>query len=203
LFGAAAVFFLVLVMLPVSNYPGKNFDEPEKEKKFSIDNHDIIMILLLTIISLRSVIWNVFQLLHENNYEWLIAIATAAAAGKIAGGWLADKIGWRLYVLISLTAATPLLTLFKKELILFCIGVGLLQSGIPATTSLLIHSMRGKTERAIGLSFGTAIIAGAFVFYIPARDFFLSDIVLCSITVVMLSILFFTGKSKFSDITPG
>ena len=151
-------------------------------------------------ISLRSVIWNVFQLLHENNYEWLIAIAVAAVIGKIAGGWLADKIGWRLYVLISITAATPLLTFFRNEQVLFCIGVGLLQSGIPATTSLLIRSMKGKTERAIGLSFGTAIIAGGIVFYIPFWNLLLSDLVICSITVAIMLIMFFMGKNKFRSI---
>ena len=199
---AAVIFFILLSMLPIRNYPGKNDDETVTDKKISLDKHDLIMILLLTVISLRSVIWNVFQLLHENNYEWLIAIAVAAVIGKIAGGWLADKIGWRLYVLISITAATPLLTFFRNELLLFCIGVGLLQSGIPATTSLLIRSMKGKTERAIGLSFGTAIIAGGVVFYIPYWDLLLSDIVICSITVAIMLIMFFMGKNKFRDIRP-
>ena len=200
LFTAAMVFLILLVMLPVRNYPGKNFDDPLTDNKFSLDSHDLIMMLLLTVISLRSVIWNVFQLVYENNYEWLIAIASAAVIGKIAGGWLADKIGWRLYVLLSLTGAAPLLTFFRKEQLLFCIGVGLLQSGIPATTSLLIQSMKGKTERAIGLSFGTAIIAGALVFYTPVRNLLFSNIVLCSITALMLLIMYFTNRNKFRDI---
>ena len=192
---AASVFLILLMILPIRRKQVINSNDLAGDKKFTLDQHDLIMILLLTVISLRSVIWNVFQLIHENNYQWLMAIAAAAFIGKIAGGWLADKIGWRLYTLISLAAATPLITFFRKEMLLFCFGVGLLQSGIPATTALLIQSMKGKTERAIGLSFGTAIIAGAIVFYTPARNILLSNAVICSITAFMLLLMFYTRRN--------
>jgi FSR family fosmidomycin resistance protein-like MFS transporter len=157
---AILFLFILMRMKFVSDISEKNISSVETQKHV-IDRHDIIMILLLMIISSRSVTWNVFQLIYENNYQWLIAIAIAAVIGKIAGGWLADKIGWRLYAVSSAIIATPLLTFFKKELLLFCLGIGLLQSGIPATTSLLIHSLKGKTSRGIALSFGAAIIIGS------------------------------------------
>lgn len=155
------IFLFILLKMKIENrLIQKNQSVPEKQKH-SIDDHDIIMMLLLIIISLRSVTWNIFQLIHENNYRWLAAIAIAAVIGKVVGGWLADKIGWRLYALSSAIIATPLITFFRKEILLFCIGVGLLQSGIPATTSLLISSLKGKTAKAIALSFGSAIILGS------------------------------------------
>ena len=171
----------------------KNADEARKEKHL-FDTHDIIMILLLLVISLRSVSWNIFQLIYENNFEWLIAIALAAAAGKIFGGWLADRIGWRLYALGSVILATPLLTFFKKELILFCIGVGLLQSGIPATTSLLIHSLKGKTSKGIALSFGTAIIIGSAAIIFPAKLLLLQTPYILLGSVILLIICSFWYK---------
>lgn len=129
------------------------------------------MILLLLVISLRSAVWNIFQLLHDQQYDWLLAIALAAFAGKILGGWLADRIGWKTYTWISMTASVPLIHFFRNELLLFCIGIGLLQSGIPATTALLIHSVNGSKERGIALSFGAAIILGALVLVIPQAAF--------------------------------
>lgn len=166
-----AVCFLAILFL--LNIPDREIQEERNASTPSLvpDRHDIIMILLLVIISLRSAVWNIFQVIHENNYTWLIAIAAAACIGKILGGRIADRIGWRLYIFISLSAATPLLTFFKNEMILFCIGIGLLQSGIPATTAMLIEAAKGKTERGIGLAFGTAIIAGGISFMLPA-DFF-------------------------------
>ncbi len=195
LFAAALCFFIILIGLPLKNEARPAVSEAPTTR-FSLDRHDLIMILLLTVIALRSVIWNIFQLIHENNYEWLIPVAMSAFAGKIIGGWIADKIGWRLYVFISLAAATPLVTFFKDELILFCIGIGLLQSGIPATTSLLIRSVKGKTERAIGLSFGTAIIAGALPLVIPVRSFLFSNAFILLSTAFMLLLMVLAGKNR-------
>jgi FSR family fosmidomycin resistance protein-like MFS transporter len=165
----AIIFLIALTRMKFNKqFSQKNITANDKQKNV-IDQHDIIMILLLIIISLRSVIWNVFQLINENNFEWLIAIAIAAVAGKIAGGWLADKIGWRLYAILSTIIATPLLTFFKNEMVIFCIGVGILQSGIPATTSMMINSLKGKTERGIALSFGAAIVIGSVASILPSQ----------------------------------
>jgi MFS transporter, FSR family, fosmidomycin resistance protein len=201
----SVLFFLLLIRLPV-NYI-KSIQQPKQAgsqpTRFTLDQHDIIMILLLSIISLRSVVWNVFQLIHDGNYYWLIAVAASAFVGKIAGGWIADRIGWRLYMMLSLVVATPLLTLFKKEMILFCIGIGLLQSGIPATTALLIQSMKGAVEKAIGLSFGLSIIAGALIFYTPIRTWLLSDLAIVLIVTIMFLLMNRIRKSTQTDTLPG
>lgn len=190
------LFLLILFFLPIANKKEVVDLNTLPSSKLTLDRHDLIMILLLTVISLRSVVWNIFQLMHESNYSWLLAIGLAACAGKIIGGWLADKIGWRLYLFISLITATPLISFFKNELVLFCIGIGLLQSGIPATTALLIESVKGKTERGIGLSFGTAIIAGAIFLYTPFRNFLFQDIALIGIILLMLLLVFLTRCEK-------
>jgi hypothetical protein len=104
----------------------------------------------------------------------------------------------------SLVVATPLITIFKKEMILFCIGIGLLQSGIPATTALLIHSMKGNTERAIGLSFGFSIIAGAVIFYTPARIFLFSNLSIVIIAATMVILMYaFTKRAGKGRFLPG
>ncbi len=166
----AFVFLFLLFLLPGHRSKSIQPAVPSPALHTGTDDHDIMMILILTVIAMRSVVWNVFQLLHEQEYRWLIPIALSAAAGKIIGGWLADRIGWRLYVLISLGVATPLVSFFRKDLILFCIGIGLLQSGIPASTLLLIRSLRGRTDRGVALSFGLAIMAGAVLFFTPVRN---------------------------------
>lgn len=196
---AASVFLGGIYFVPVRDAEQRDIIRSAPVPSISLDRHDIIMIILLTVISLRSVIWNIFQLLHEKDYHWLIAIAGAACIGKIAGGWIADRIGWRLYTLISLAVATPLLSFFKDELLLFCTGIGLLQSGIPATTSLLIHSMKGRTEQAIGLSFGTAIILGALVFYSPLRPWLFSAAGGWVVATLLLVLILFLkpGRKKF------
>ena len=201
LMAAIVVFILIaLVSFTKRNLEALATKETETNKKFRLEGHDYIMILLLTIISLRSVIWDIFQLIHENNYRWLIAIAIAAFIGKLAGGWVSDRIGWKLYTFLSLGFATPLVTFFRDELFLFCLGVGLLQSSIPATTSLLIQSLKGKTERAVSLSFGMAIMVGAIVLYTPIRALLLSNYFIWITAVFMLIFLGLVYKRSKTSI---
>lgn len=169
LLASSILFFLFITRLKFNTLETEEKKISTGSEKLLLDQHDLIMILLLLIISLRSVVWNIFQLVYDNNLEWLIAIGIAACIGKIAGGWLADKIGWRLYAISSILLATPLLTFFKKEMFLFSLGIGLLQSGIPATTSMMIQSLKGKTARGISLSFGISIIIGALFSFIPLQ----------------------------------
>jgi uncharacterized membrane protein YfcA len=101
---------------------------------------------------------------------------------------MADRIGWRIYALTSAIVATPLLTFFKNEIILFCIGVGLLQSGIPATTGLLIHSLKGKTARGIGLSFGAAVVIGSIAGIFPAQQVLQNIPFILLLSIILLAI---------------
>lgn len=195
LLAATILFLFLLLFLRIpAVLPGQKTEQ--QNVTIAPDRHDIIMILLLTVIALRSAVWNIFQLLHEGDYGWLIAIACAAFAGKVAGGWLADKIGWRLYIYISLLTAAPLVTFFRNELLLFCIGIGLLQSGIPATTALLIEATKGKTERGIGLSFGTAIIAGGVIFTFPVNSFYYPVMIPAFLLLVSLLLFWFATQKK-------
>lgn len=188
------LFFALLFFVDIPVKHGRD-ETPINTTSVIPDRHDIIMILLLVVIALRSAVWNIFQLIHENNYEWLIAIAAAAFAGKILGGWIADRIGWKLYIFISLITATPLVTFFRNEIIPFCIGIGLLQSGIPATTAMLIQAAKGKTERGIGLSFGTAIIIGGITFALPPGLFSQSALLpFCIILAICLLLAFIFRK---------
>jgi FSR family fosmidomycin resistance protein-like MFS transporter len=161
----SVIIFLCLIRLRIENKIHSTETNKLQTNKSLLDKHDLLMIVLLLIISLRSAVWNIFQLIYENNYSWLIAIGISAFIGKIAGGWLADKIGWRLYTFLSLVLSSALLTIAKREWLLICIGIGLMQSGIPATTSLIIQTLKGKTARGIGLSFGLAIIIGVIPVY--------------------------------------
>ena len=168
------LLFLLTLLFSVSGLfipMYKPSDRKIETPSLAIDKHDRLMILLLTIITLRSALWNVFQLLHQHNYTWLLAIACSAFAGKILGGFISDRIGWRLYNLLSLCVSAPLVNFFKHDLVLFCVGVALLQSGIPASTALLLQSMKGEKEKGIGLSFGVAVfIAGIISVAMSAVD---------------------------------
>jgi FSR family fosmidomycin resistance protein-like MFS transporter len=182
---ALFVFVIRLVCFPKAAIT----QAKENEKHITIDQHDMLMIFLLGVISLRSAIWNIFQIIHEHNYTWIIAIAASAFAGKILGGYISDRIGWKLYSFLSLITAMPLVTFFKDEIILFCIGIGLLQSSIPANTAMIIEYYKGLREKGIAFSFGTAIVLG-LLFTAPIKLFSINSFVLfLMVALVVFSFL--------------
>ncbi|HTM93874.1 MAG TPA: hypothetical protein VL095_15740, partial [Flavisolibacter sp.] len=70
----AFVGVIQLIQFPSLSKDSKTAAEEENGNRV-IDNHDVLMILLLGIISLRSAVWNIFQIINEHNYTWLLAIA--------------------------------------------------------------------------------------------------------------------------------
>lgn len=191
-----AVFAVVVQLI---SFPSNNRKQTTEEKALHIviDNHDVLMIVLLGVISLRSAIWNIFQVIHEHNYTWLLAIAASAFIGKICGGWISDRVGWKLYSLVSLITAMPLVSFFKEEIVLFCIGIGLLQSAIPANTAMMIEYCKGQKEKGIALSFGTAIVVG-IVLTAPVQLFSINAIFYWLLFALLLFTLLVMKKELFS-----
>jgi hypothetical protein len=198
---AVCILFIVLLYLcrmqteaNVKNIATKPAIEPPH-------GHDLFMIVLLAVIALRSALWNLGQIVHDGNYYWLLAIAVSAAAGKVAGGWLSDRVGWKLYSLSSLLLSLPFLTIFKEEIILFCIGISLLQSAIPANTMLIIRYVKGSRSKGIAHSFGTAIIAGIFL-VAPLKYLGLSLVSGGLLLLLMAgSFLLFNGRTSLPSFT--
>jgi FSR family fosmidomycin resistance protein-like MFS transporter len=125
-----------------------------------LDQHDWIMMLLLLIIAMRSAIWNTFQHIHHGDYSLLLLLAAAAMGGKIAGGYLADRVGWRNYALGALLLAAPLLGLGGRKPLLLAIGIGLLQSVTPLALAAMHKATPHRPALAVGLTLGLAIALG-------------------------------------------
>lgn len=175
--------------------------QKKKTEAAPIDTHDWLMIVLLTVISLRSVVWNVIELIQQNNYSWLFWIAISAMAGKIMGGFIADKIGWVRYTIISLLLSFPLLSFFKNQLVPLCIGIALLQSGIPATTCLIIHSVKNRISYGISLSLGAGVLISGVIFYLPLRAVFNTKPgIMISFLVMILLMYWFVINSNKREI---
>jgi MFS transporter, FSR family, fosmidomycin resistance protein len=124
------------------------------------DGHDLVMLVLLAGIALRSAVWSSLQFLFEGRYETLLLLALAAAVGKIAGGVLADRLGWRRWALGALLLAAPLLALGGRNLLLLLPGVALLQSATPAALAMTWRLLPRRPALAAGLGLGLAIAIG-------------------------------------------
>jgi len=126
-----------------------------------LENHDLIMIALLTAIALRSAVWSTFQFVLAGNLPALLALAIAAAIGKILGGVLADRVGWRRWTVGALLVSAPLLAIGSHRFELLLVGVTLLQSATPVALAMTAQLLPRQPATASGLVLGLAIALGA------------------------------------------
>ncbi|MCC6192181.1 MAG: MFS transporter [Anaerolineales bacterium] len=127
----------------------------------AFERHDLIMLVLLAAVALRSLVWTTLQYALEGRVEMLLLMAIAAALGKALGGSLADRLGWRRWTLAALGCAAALLTLSAGNLIMLLLGVALLQSATPAALAATLRLLPRQPAIAAGLGLGLAIAAGA------------------------------------------
>jgi MFS transporter, FSR family, fosmidomycin resistance protein len=173
--GMALIYILPLAILLLSVFPflqwsGRRSDQDMQGSPIipKLDNHDIIMMLLLLALTLRSVLWNTVQLAYHGEYIGLLWIAGAACIGKWTGGRLADLLGWKPYLFGSLGLAAALLAVFPNALWAVAFGTASMQSTIPATLVLLRETMPERPALAAGLCFGaTVLLAGLPFVWLP------------------------------------
>lgn len=163
----AAPFALALVVLamivtglaaPASHSPAL-LPEPGGRPP-ALGRHDAIMVVLLFAIALRSFAWSVMQAAAAGEGGLLLALAVAAGAGKCAGGFLADRVGWRRFAVAALGGAALLLSLSEGRVALAVPGVLLLQSVTPVGIAAVARKLPGAPATAAGLTLGLAIAAG-------------------------------------------
>jgi MFS transporter, FSR family, fosmidomycin resistance protein len=124
------------------------------------ERHDLIMLVLLAGIALRSLVWTTLQYVFAARVDALVLLALAATIGKLLGGVLADRFGWRRWTLLALGGAAALLTAGQGSFALTLVGVGLLQSATPAALAATLRLLPRQPAAAAGLGLGLAIAAG-------------------------------------------
>jgi FSR family fosmidomycin resistance protein-like MFS transporter len=155
LLGLAVLAGLVLLLKePALPYASASDDEPVFER------HDLIMIVLLAAIALRSLVWTTLQFVMEARVDLLLLLAVAGAVGKIVGGPLADRLGWRRWTVLALGGAAAFLTISAGNIWVLMLGVALLQSATPAALAATLRLMPRRPATAAGLGLGLAIALG-------------------------------------------
>jgi MFS transporter, FSR family, fosmidomycin resistance protein len=132
-----------------------------------VEGHDWIMIAILLAATLRSFLYEVINLFSHNWQYGLLVIGIAAFVGKIVGGFLADKIGWRRWVYITLPLAFLLLQFGRDNIFVLGFGIACLQSSVPVSLLLMQKTMPGMPASATAMTLGIAIaLSGSLLFII-------------------------------------
>jgi hypothetical protein len=127
------------------------------------DAHDGLMLLILLVLTLRSALWDLVQIAHAQDPRVLAAVAVSAAIGKVLGGWLIERWPSVRHVSVTLLASCVLLAVGRQNTAGLCLGVGLLQSTIPASIVLLHRSFGASAARASACGLGVTVVLGGLV----------------------------------------
>ncbi|MEW5870111.1 MAG: hypothetical protein AB1894_12605 [Chloroflexota bacterium] len=131
-----------------------------------ISGYEWALILLVGAYSLRSAVWTTFQLFLEGVSPAIPLVSAAAAVGKLLGGLLADRIGWRRWGVTTLALAALLLSAGAVDLEwgpstwLLLAGVTLLQSSLPVMLAWLGQALPRHPATAASLGLGLATLLG-------------------------------------------
>lgn len=192
----AVLLILITITVLITDSPQLPYSSEKTEADF--DKHDLIMFILLLAIALRSAVWNIFQYIEQGNVTNIILISVSAAGGKIFGGFLADKFGWRKYSLTALLISIPLLIMGEQNIYILLPGIALLQSVTPALVSSVAKNLPRMPATAAGLTFGLAIAAGGlpYITGIDVSEFNNPLIISTAVIITVVLITYSFGKQR-------
>lgn len=178
---ALLAFAIALSELPELPYASR-------ETEPLIEGHDLLMVALLAAIAMRSAIWSALEYMMDGRVDVLLMLAVAAAAGKVLGGYMADRFGWRRWTTFALGLAAPLLTFGGERLLTLLPGVALLQSATPVGLAVASQILPAHPGLASGLTLGLAVAVGGVptVLGLGARATSPAVVLTAVVTIVLL-----------------
>lgn len=151
---------LMMGVIALINLPRLPHTHP-KSQITNYESEDWVMLVLLVAIALISTVWTSFQFLLQTQLNFIITLAVAAAIAKIFGAILAQRWGWRGWIVGSLVVATFLLLFGAQNRLTLLLALALLQSTIPITLAVTAQMMPQQPATASGFALGLAIILGS------------------------------------------
>jgi MFS transporter, FSR family, fosmidomycin resistance protein len=146
-----------------------NWQAQPKSNESQLDSHDWIMLVILLVMCFRSFLYDIINQFSIHNFEeGLLVIGLSAFAGKLIGGFWADRIGWRRWVYITLPLAFVLLQFGRDNLYMLGFGIACLQSSLPLSLMLMRKSVGHQyPATATALTLGATIAIAGLPLYLP------------------------------------
>ena len=146
-----------------------------EKKQNELDTHDFVMLAILLLMCFRSFIFDIINHVAYNYENGIVIIGISAFLGKIIGGFVADKIGWKNFVYITLPIALLLLQFGKDNIYALAFGIACLQSSVPITLLLMGSSLPFYPATAAALSLGTSVALAGLPLYLISQQKIITD----------------------------
>jgi len=180
----------VFIAMAIFRDPLPIYQRPEK-KESELDSHDLVMLLILLFMCFRSFLFDVVNYVAENYEDGVLYIGVSAFLGKIIGGFVADKVGVRKFIYITLIAALVLFQFGKNNIYMLCTGIAFLQSSVPVTLMMMSRSLPYYPATASAFSLGASIIfAGLPLFLVSDKRLIYQVFGIDWVTILFFAALF-------------
>ena len=164
------------------------------KKQSELDSHDFIMLTILLFMCFRSFLFDVVNYVAENYENGILYLGVSAFLGKIIGGFLADKMGVRRFIYITLALALLLFQFGKENIYMLCAGIACLQSSVPVTLLMMGQSLPLHPASATAFSLGLSVVlAGLPLFLISDKRKIFEAFDKPEVTITLFIVLFLIG----------
>lgn len=173
--------------------------QPIEAAKTSLPVSEILILVLVIAIALRSTVWVGEQSSVARFSLAAVWLALAAGTGKLLGGFLADRLGWRRWMIISLIGAGLLFVFGGSWFPALLLGALLLQSVTPLSIAAAGRALPKFPALAASLALGLAIIAGGLPFFMFPTGWFGKVTLTLTLCLSLLLYGFVLGKTRLGS----
>ena len=167
LFAIAAA--CVAVLLVATATPSRE-QAPSADKAARPECHRLeifgVAALLAVSVAVRSLVGTVGCDACTRGFFLLVALPFAAFAGKLTGGFLADRFGWIDLSMVALLASAPLLAFSGGDLWLALPGMIIFQMTMPVTLAAMLRLLPAWPGFGFGL-LCAALVGGTLPAFLP------------------------------------
>ncbi len=159
----ALLLIVAVALLIAGNIPAY---QAMQKKERPLDTHDLVMMGILLIMCFRSFIFDVMNSAAFHFENGMLVFGLSAFAGKIIGGFLAERIGWKKFIYITLPLSFLLFQAGRDNVYAMAFGIACLQSSVPLTLLMMSRSLPLFPATASALSLGTSVAIAGLPLYL-------------------------------------
>ena len=145
----------------------------------------LIILISLTVIMIRSYMGFVIDVKWKTEYYHTILLFISLGLGKALGGFICDKFGYRVTVLVSTLCSTPFLFIGRNHMLPSLFGLMLFSMTMSVTYAMILSVIKKNP----GVAFGITTI-GLFLGVIPVL-FVKTSSLTNTVLIIILSIISF------------